>query len=56
MAKFQYTTTVKVTMDSKYIGDIRPWENGYAFFPKGSKIVGDMFPTIALVIQSIEAP
>lgn len=55
MPKFEYIEWIKVKMDGKHIGDIRPVDRGYAFFPKGSKISGDVFPTISAVERSLEA-
>lgn len=45
---------VNVFLDKKYVGDIKPVKGGYAYFPKGCKVSGDTFSTIAGVKKSLE--
>ena len=54
-----YTPTSKdeiaVALDGKNIGFIRPSkEGGFHYKPKGSRIVGETFPSVAAVKESLE--
>lgn len=46
---------IKVYLGKKPVGSIRPIDNGYAYFPAGSALHGDIFPHIAQVQKSIES-
>lgn len=46
---------VKVRLDGKHCGEIRPVEGGWQYFPKGQRIGGDVLPTISAVQRSLEA-
>lgn len=47
---------VKVKLDGKYIGDIKEVANGFQYFPKGKKVGGEVFHTLALCKESLECP
>lgn len=56
-----YQTRVTVYLDGKPIGEIREVEHprsvypGFAYFPKGQKDGGDVFPTVEACKTSLEA-
>lgn len=44
---------LKVKLDGKYVGDIKPVNGGYQYFPKGRNIGGDVYPSIDLCKKSL---
>lgn len=52
MSKIEYITNVIVKLDGKAIGTIKPvkypnGDPGWQYFPKGTKIGGDIYSTLA---------
>ncbi len=48
-----YKTVIKVYLSKKLIGEIRDVQNGFAYFPKGSKESGIVFSSINGVKSSL---
>ena len=46
---------IKVLLDGRIIGKIKPTEHGWAYWPKNSKNHGEIFKNIQLVKNSLEA-
>lgn len=44
---------INVKLDGKHCGVIKRKRNGYAYFPAGDGVGGDVFPSIALVKKDI---
>lgn len=44
---------LQARIDGRACGEIRKVDGGYQYFPKGSKIGGDVFKTVALVQESL---
>lgn len=51
MITYEYTETVK--LDGKIIGHIKQKDNGFAYFPKGSKNSGEVFSSVDKVKLSL---
>ena len=47
---------VKVKLDGRLIGEIRPVKGGYMYFVKNTKYKGDVYPTIRACQKSLEEP
>lgn len=59
MLEFSYgkraaKTTLKVKLDGKYCGDIKPSGDGWAYFPKGKKTGGEVFKSTQEVQDSLK--
>jgi hypothetical protein len=62
MPRIDYKQSGQVTvvyLEGRAVGQIKPMpktnlEQGFAYFPNGSKTQGDVFPTIERVKRSIE--
>lgn len=48
-------TPIPVRIDGKRVGTIEPVDGGWQYFPKGSKIGGEILPTINAVQKSLES-
>jgi hypothetical protein len=46
--------TLKVKLDGKYCGDIKPVGDKWAYFPKGKKEHGEIFSTTSEVQNDLE--
>ena len=46
---------LQVCLDGKICGEIREVTGGYQYFPKGSKVGGDVYPTLEEVKHSLES-
>jgi len=46
---------VKVYLDNKFVGTIKPISQSFAYYPQGSKTAGEILPTIAAVKATLEA-
>jgi len=47
--------SIRVYSGGLRVGTIRAVEGGFRYFPKGSKVGGEVFTTIAAVKQSLES-
>lgn len=59
MIEYLYTegdinAPLKVRLDGKYCGDIKPVEGGWRYFPKGQKEGGARFETVNQIQKSLE--
>ncbi len=60
MNQFTYITEVQVKLNGKHVGTIREVLpkgaslSSFVYFPKGQKIGGDMYPTLAACKASLE--
>lgn len=52
--KYNKTDALGVYLDGIRIGEIRVVSGGFQYFPRGQKIGGDIFPTLAEVKRSLE--
>lgn len=52
-----FETTVKVKLDGKHVGDIKEVKTisglAYQYFPKGSKVGGELYPSLQSCKQSL---
>ena len=48
------TEPLKVRLDGVICGEIRKVENGFQYFPKGSKFGGEIYKTVTLVQKSLK--
>lgn len=47
---------IRVCLDKRLVGSIRPIDSGYAYFPRADNTIhGDIFPHSAQVQKSIES-
>jgi len=46
---------LRVRLDGKLVGEIRPRQNGYRYYPKGCPSPGEWFPTIETIKGSLES-
>ncbi len=58
MIEYLYTegnmdAPLKVRLDGKYCGDIKPVKDGWAYYPKDKKDHGEVFSTIQDVQDSL---
>ena len=58
MLEYLYTegnpnAPIKVRLDGKYCGDIKPLAHGWVYYPKGNKEHGEIFKTIQEVQDSL---
>ena len=44
---------LKVRIDGRICGEIRKVPDGFQYFPKGTKIGGDIFPSVKAVQKSL---
>ena len=44
---------VKVRLDGKFIGTIKPEDGGWRYYPKGQSVGGDLFKTLGLCQKSL---
>lgn len=51
---FEEITVIKVKLEGKHVGNIKEVANGYAYFPKGSKIGGGTYPSKSEAKASLE--
>lgn len=50
-----YKEIIQVYLDKKHVGDIKKIHNqAYYYQPKGSKVQGNIFTSVALVKRSLE--
>ena len=54
MVTFESITVIRVKLDKKHVGDIKEVTGGYAYFPKGSKKHGDIFPSQIAVMADVK--
>lgn len=59
MIEYEYTegtycAPIRVRLDSRFVGEIRPVLNGWRYFPKGSKDGGEVFNTVIDCQRSLE--
>jgi hypothetical protein len=45
---------IRVKLDGKTVGAIKTVTDGFQYQPKGSKLVGEVFPTVEAVKRSLE--
>lgn len=50
---FETFETTKVFLDGKHVGDIKEVGGGFAYFPKGRKDRGEIFPTKCRCMMSL---
>jgi len=51
---WSYKKPLPVLLDDKLVGEIRPVNGGWQYFPKGSKIGGDVFKRLPDCQRSLE--
>jgi len=54
MARITYKTETTVILDGKAVGKIKELDGGYQYFPKGSKVGGEVFTHLRLCKDSLE--
>ena len=55
MIEFEYEIDVtRVKRDGKVIGEIKPVERGFAYFPKGSREHGEILGSIQQVQKQVQ--
>ena len=55
MVTFESITVIRVKLDNKHVGDIKEVAGeGYAYFPKGKKYHGEVFPSQIAVMADVK--